>query len=40
MDGRIVTGPTVFMESRARELMALGHDPFDFTTEGRVSPGL
>ena len=40
LDGRIVTGPTVFMEPRARALQALGHDPFDFTTEGRVSPGL
>ncbi|MCJ2046363.1 hypothetical protein MKK58_17750 [Methylobacterium sp. J-078] len=40
VDGRIVTGPTMFMEPRARALQALGHDPFDFTTEGRVSPGL
>ena len=40
LDGRVVKGPPVFLEPRARALRVLGHDPFAFPVEAKVSPGL
>ncbi|MHC2001836.1 hypothetical protein ACYQR9_15555 [Methylobacterium sp. CM6241] len=39
-DGRVVTGPPLFLEPRARALQAFGHDPHALPRSGKVSPGL